>query len=60
MVIYIIKQDDRIYVHFSRPNGWTEWAEIFCVHTCVASGVSKAKKCFFFFADNFTSFWITF
>ena len=25
----IIKQDIRIYVTNSRPNGWTEWAEIF-------------------------------
>ena len=27
--IYIIKQDIRIYVPYSRPNGWTDWAEIF-------------------------------
>ena len=23
---YIIKQDIRIYVPYSRPNGWTDWA----------------------------------
>ena len=28
--IYIIKQDIRIYVPYSRPNGWTDCAEIFC------------------------------
>ena len=28
--IYTIKQDIRIYVPYSRPNGWTDWAEIFC------------------------------
>jgi len=27
--IFIIKQDIRIYVSYSRPNGWTEWADIF-------------------------------
>ena len=26
--IYIIKQDIRIYVAYSRPNGWTDWAEL--------------------------------
>ena len=31
--IYIIKQDIRIYVPYSRPNGWTDWAEIFCGHS---------------------------
>ena len=34
--IYIIKQDIRIYVPYSRPNGSTEWAEIFCGHSWVA------------------------
>ena len=29
MYISIIKQDIRIYIHYSRPNGWTEWADIF-------------------------------
>ena len=43
-MIYIIKQDIRIYVPYSRPNGWTDWAEIFCVHSRVAMGVTKAKK----------------
>ena len=28
-LIYIIKQEIRIYVPYSRPNGWTEWAEFF-------------------------------
>ena len=29
ITIYIIKQDIRIYVVYGRPNGWTNWAEIF-------------------------------
>ena len=29
-LVYVIKQDIGIYVVYSRPNGWTEWAEIFC------------------------------
>ena len=34
--IYIIKQDNSIYVAKSRPNDWTEWADIFCGHSWVA------------------------
>ena len=26
--IYIIKQDIRIYVPYSRPYGWTDWADM--------------------------------
>ena len=37
-LIYIIKQDIRKYVPYSRPNGWTDWAEIFCGHSGVAGG----------------------
>ena len=36
--IYIIKQDIRIYVPYSRPNCWTDWAEIFRGHSGVAGG----------------------
>ena len=39
--IYIIKQDIRIYtiyVAYSWPNGWTDWAEICCGHLWVAGG----------------------
>ena len=25
-----LKQDIRLYVPYSQPNGWTDWAEIFC------------------------------
>ena len=32
-VMYIIKQDIRISVPYSRPNSWTEWAEHFCGHS---------------------------
>ena len=31
-LIYLIKQDIRIFVAYSRPNGWTEWADIFSGH----------------------------
>ena len=39
----MIKQDIRIYIYiyaaYSRPNGWTDWAEFFCGHSWVAGGV---------------------
>ena len=35
---YIIKQDICIYIPYSWPNGWTEWAEIFCGQSEVAWG----------------------
>ena len=40
-IIYMTKQDIRIriYVVYSRPNGWTEWAETFCVHSWWSRGV---------------------
>jgi len=46
MIIYLYKkkQDIRIYVPFSRPNGWTEWTKRFWVNSCVARGVTKAKE----------------
>ena len=43
--IYIIKQDIHIHVPYSRPNSWTDLAEIFCGH----SRVLQAKKLDFFF-----------
>ena len=36
-LVYLIKQDILNYI-FSRPNGWTEWAEIFCGHSWEARG----------------------
>ena len=27
--IYMIKQDIHIYLPYSRPSGWTEWADFF-------------------------------
>ena len=32
----MIKQDIHIYISSGRPNGWTEWADIFCGHSWVA------------------------
>ena len=46
LLFYIIKWDIRIYVVYSRPNGWTAWAEFFCRH-------SWAKKIQFFFKNFF-------
>ena len=37
--IYMIKQDIRIYVANSRPNVWTDRAELFCGHSWAAGGV---------------------
>ena len=51
--IYIIKQDIRIYVPYSRPNGWTEWAKIFCGHSWVAGGCYRLKNQNFFFPKFF-------
>ena len=51
--IYIIKQDIRIYVPCSRPNGWTDWADIFCGHSWVAGGCYRLKKFKFFFQNFF-------
>ena len=45
--IYIIKQDIHIYVAYSRPNCWTDWAEIFCGHSWVARGCYRLKNRFF-------------
>ena len=45
--IFIIKQDVRIYVTDSRPNGGTELVDIFCGHSGVAAGRLK-KICIFF------------
>ena len=47
--IYIIKQDSHIYVPYSRPNGWTDWAEILCGHSGVAGGCYRLKNRNFFF-----------
>ena len=46
-IIYIIKQRHSYiytYVAYSRPNGWTEWAEIFCGHAWVAGGCYRLKN----------------
>ena len=43
------KQNTRIYVAYSRPNGWTDWAEIFCGHSWVAGGCYRHKIHFFQF-----------
>ena len=52
--IYIIKQDIRIYVPYSLPNGWTDWAKNFCGHSWVAEGCYTLKKCeFCFFFKNY-------
>ena len=52
--IYIMKQDIHIYAAYSRPNGWTEWADIFCRHSWVAGGCFGLKIIGFF--QNFNLF----
>ena len=43
-IIFIIKQDIRIYVTNSRPNGGTGWAEIFLREPMTTLGITKAKQ----------------
>ena len=33
-----------MYVDYSRQNGWTKWADIFCGNSRVAGGVLGYKK----------------
>ena len=42
-----------IFVAYSRPNGWTDWAEIVCGHSWVAGGCYRLKKLDFFFQNIF-------
>ena len=35
------KTRHHIYVAYSRPNDWTDWAEICCGHSLVASGCNR-------------------
>ena len=52
-----------IYVAYSRPNGWTDWAEIFCGNSWVAGGCYRLleiqnfvfKKIFKIFFFKFVS-----
>ena len=46
ILISIIKQDIRIDVEYSRPNGWNDWAEFFCGHIWVAEGCYKKNRFF--------------
>ena len=46
-----------IYVTDSRPNSWTEWADIFCGHSGVLGGCFRVKKIKFFL---FQIFFLTF
>ena len=46
-----------IYVPYSWPNGWTDWAEFFCGHSWMAGGLYRLKKfenyfSKFFFLEN--------
>ena len=62
--IYIIKQDIHIHVAYSRPNGWTEWADIFCGHSWVAGVCLRLKRIETFllkyFFKNFNFFFFFF
>ena len=52
--IFITKQDICNDVPYSRPNGWTKWADIFCGYSWVAWGRHSLKKKQFF--SNFFIF----
>ena len=43
-----ITTPDKINLYNRRPNGWTEWAEIFCGHSLVAGGCQSKNKFEFF------------
>ena len=49
-ILMIIKQDILIYIYvvYSRPNGWTDWADFFCGHSWVAGECYRLKKLEFF------------
>jgi len=51
-IIVKIKQDIHIHVSYSRPNGGTEWAEIFCGDSWVAESVLGLKKKFYIFSTG--------
>ena len=55
LLIYIIKQDIHIciYVAYSRPNGWTDWADKFCGHSWVAGGCYRLNKMENIFSEYF-------
>ena len=44
VLIYKIKQDIHIYVPYSWPNGWIEWAEILFNKLMSSLGVTQAEK----------------
>ena len=58
-IIYIEKQDIRIYIYvaYSRPNGWADWAEFFCGNSWVG-GVVIGKKNRIFFNIYFFQFFL--
>ena len=47
--IYIIKQNSRIYVTDSRPNGWTEWAKKICWKSWLAVRCFRQQQKIVFF-----------
>ena len=44
-----------MYFVYSRPNGWTDWAEIFLWTLMGGRGVLKAKEIRFFFQNVFST-----
>ena len=55
LLFYLIKTDIYIYVPSGRPNGWTEWAKIFCGQSRVAWEWHRLKKLIYSF-HNFSFF----
>ena len=49
-----MKQDINMYVAYSRQNGWTDSADIFCGQSWVAGGI-KVKKNRHIFFQNYST-----
>ena len=54
--LYIKTRNIRIYVPYSQPNDWTEWAEFFLWTLMGSLGVTKAKNVLIYFFQTFFFF----
>ena len=43
------------YAVYSRQNGWNDWAEIFCGHSCEARNLKGKKSKFFILFFSFST-----
>ena len=59
--IYTIKRDICVYVPYSRPNGWTEWADFFlCGYSWVGQRLKERFECKHENYNIFVKFFFTF